>query len=321
MSKLAALLLLVSSAYLAESAKDNPFEAASRYLERVFAMDDLKLNKRIAQEYLWDEKYPNDEVKDIFRKFVALQTDYVGACNEESLNQVGSMVDLMVHYRPKFKLNMRASSQGRLEKLVIQTHEQLFEDCLKELGPEFDQLQLVLPQEKDQDREIREFNALIRYRWFPSGVKREALVYDFQKANYKHLTQISSIGARFLWVDFFKTKSLRSGIAIFEDQLKHGLKVVWKENVARLYQRYVTNRCSVFKGDRTENVMSRLERVVEWCKMGVKNRNLGPYERMLEIMFNHRICKELGKQEQEVMISKITKLLGSWVFGANFDDD
>jgi len=293
--------------------RSDAFDIANNLLVSKTTTDLLSLNKKAAQELIETEKDCN--VKDVLTKLDNLREKYDN-CDETSQEQLEEMVDLM-YSESLLDPTKEEVSKRRLNDLVMRSLEALYATCLdkfKEQLPETEKEHgwIVSKPEKmafliAYDKSWNE-GFLGKKLAQPRYLTRPPLE-SYRKANYDEIRRLSTDRVRRAWMYFF-LEFLDTKRAVLE-RVPRTLKwTVPRNNVAELYDHYVTKSCEVFKPDEIASLMSRVETFVN--RWEIDPRKL-PFEKdhIIAVMLNSRICKELEKEDKEVMLDRLTKTLNS----------
>jgi len=288
--------------------KPDAFDIANNLLIHKTTSNWLSLNKEAARKLIETEEDCN--VKDVFIKFGNLRKTYED-CDEESQKQVEAMIDLMYN-QSRLNPTQEKVSKRRLNTLVMESFKALRDTCLNAFEKE---LPKVDTKHEWIVSEPKQLGLLVYYKtsWNRKGglfpTYSEPVLTSYKKANYDEIRQLSSDRARKAWMYFFLT--FHNNRRPLLDREPRTLKwKVLRNNVAELYEQYVENSCQVFKKEEMANLMSGIERFINRWRV-----DLGDFvadkDYIIRVMLNSRICKELEKEDKEVLVDRLTATLDS----------
>jgi len=288
--------------------RSDAFDIANNLLVHKTNLDWLGANKEAAKELIETEKDP--KVKDVLIKLGNLRAKYED-CDSLFRRNLEEMIDLM-YSESVLDPTKEAVSKRRLNELVMRSLEALYVTCL-------DQVKEQLPEVEREHgwivSEPEKLGLLVSYD--PSWARGRATLQMFsesplasyRRGRFDEIRRLSNDRAREAWMYFFL--EFRDTKRSLIDRDPRTLKwTVPRNNVAELYDHYVTKSCWVFKRNEMDNLMARVETFVN--RWRIDPRRL-PFEKdyILRVMLNWKICKELEGEDKEVMLDRLTKTFDS----------
>jgi len=285
------------------------FDEANDAMIKRWPSYDMEDNLRIVRDFLKDENLYCG-VRVVFERFLDLKKSYRGSCNQETYDQVQTMLILMTKHS---KINPWKSpkSRGPLSQLVIESYKQLLLDCLViEFGGQVDsrQEEEEYSDEKfyEQSMKLISSSDFSRMEDSKRGRVFKNILQDLRKGSKLNLLKkATSRETSKKWRDFF-TEMLDG--TEYSSKLDEQLT---EEDMRLLFDRFFVGRCQKLVDGKAGEPLQKINELLIISRPELVPYGFfcdGPRFNYIHLAINARLCTELMNPQEE-FISKLTEAL------------